>query len=413
MDSEATLPAPDPRARWILLLSSTVAVLVMGGLVWLAVFGWSDGRAKEGGSGGSSDHRGLQPSPSGFDPVPMPVGCVPDPARPPRLVMDLEAAGVDFGKVKQGQTVERRVTFRSAGEGPLCVRDVQTGCGCVKAHLDGDKRRYEPGESGTIVLVLDTTGRHGLENKAFSVVTNELDQARRTWPVKADVSLGVVASSHVLDFGRPRKGAPAVGTLRLSSPKADPPWTVTEVLAGTAVNEAAPAYTWELKEIADPNLRILELRVTHPGRSTEGLWRSPVVVKLTHPDRAEVSLEGQMLLMLPVQATPPMAILGYLTPGLPAREMKIHLRPATLPPIPFQVTGLRVDPPAGKTFDAGGAPFVVQQGAEADGSVFVSVNYDGKARQPGLVEAQLVVSTSVPEQPELKIQIRATIAGAK
>ncbi len=409
MDPDTTLPAPDPRARWILLVSSAVAVLVMGGLVGLAVLGSSAGRAKEGGARAS----GLQPSPAGLDPVPMPVGCVPDPARPPKLVMNLEAAGVDFGKVKQGQTVERRVTFRSTGEGPLCIRDVQTGCGCVKAHLDGDKRRYEPGEGGTIVLVLDTTGRHGIENKAFSVVTNELDQARRTWPVKADVSLGVIASSHVLDFGRPRKGAPAVGAVRLSSPKADPEWTVTEVLAGTAVNEAAPAYTWELKPIPDPNLRILELRVTHPGRSLEGLWRSPVVVKLTHPDRTEVSLEGQMLLMQPVQATPPQAIFGYLTPGVPARQMKIHLRPATQPPIPFQVTGLRVDPPTGRAFDGGGAPFVVAQGAEADGTLFVTVNYDGKARQPGLLEAQLVVSTSVPEQPELKIQLRATIAGSK
>jgi len=408
VDAEPTLPARDPRARLILLLSSAVAVVVMGGLVGLAVVGPTAGRAKEVGP-----HLGLQPSPTSSDPVAMPVGCVPDPARPPRLVVDLDVQGVDFGKVKQGQTVERRVTFRSTGEGPLCIRDVQTGCGCVKARLDGDKRRYEPGEGGTILLVLDSTGRSGIENKAFTIVTNELDQSRRTWPVKADVSLGVIASTHVLDFGRPRKGVPAVGKVRLSSPKSDPAWTVTEVLAGTALNEPAAAYTWEVTEIADPNLRILELRVTHPGRTQDGVWRAPVIVKLTHPERPEVSFEAQMLLMPPVQATPPMAILGFLTPGLPVRELKIHLRPATQPPIPFQVTGLRLEPPAGKAFDGGGAPFLVKQGAEADGTLFVSVNYDGKARQAGLVEALLVVSTSVPEQPELKIQIRATIAGSK
>jgi len=402
----------DPRARLILVVSSIAAVLVMGGLVALAIVDGSGSAQRSGAT------FGLHPSPSAgdrvpSDPVPMPVGCVPDPARPPKLVADLTEQGVDFGKVKQGQTVERRVSFRSEGEGPLCVRDVQTGCGCVKAQLEGDKRRYEPGERGVVVLVLDSTGRTGLQNKAFTIVTNELEGGRRTWPVKADISLGVIASSHVLDFGRPRKGAPATGKVRLSSPKADAPWTVSSVLAGTAVNEPPPEYSWQVVEVPDPNLRILDLSVTHPGRTRDGLWRAPVIVKLTHPDRPEVSFEGQLQLLPALLATPPMATFGYVENGVPARPIKIHLRPGVLPAQPFEVTGVRVAPLEGKQFDAGGAPFVAEQGTEADGTRYVSVSYDGKSRQPGLVLADLVVSTSLPEQPELHVALRATIAGSK
>lgn len=346
----------------------------------------------------------------------MPEGCVPDPAHPPALQVDLEEAGVDFGRVRQGQQVERRVAFRNTGSGPLCIRDVQTGCGCVKARLEGDRRRFESGEAGLLLLLLDSTGRHGLQSKAFTLVTNELVQSRRTWPVKADISLGVVAQAQGIDFGRPRKGAPASASIRLASPRDEAPWQVTSVTVKGMGTEPAPACTWEVHEVPDPALRVVEIRVTHPGRSTQGLWRAPVVVGLDHPERREVLLDAQMLILAPVAATPPQAIFGYVEAGATPREMPVHFRPATTPALPFQVREARIVPMPGQAFAAGGPPFVASEVEAAPGGQagwVVRVRYDGAPRAPGLLEAELVVSTDLPEQPEVRVPLRATVAGRR
>lgn len=406
---DPTAPPPaDRRSRAIVAASSAAALAVMGGLVALALWGGD-------GSAGGSKRR----TPSGplvQEAVPMPEGCVPDPDAPPAIEVALDAQGVDFGRVRQGQQAERRVTFRSTGRGALCVRDVQTGCGCVTGRVEGDKRRFEPGEQGAIVLRLDTTGRHGLQSKSFSVITNELGQARHAWPVKVDISLGVVAQSSGLDFGRPRKGAPCSASVRLASPRDEAAWKVTGVTVKSMGSEPPPACTWEAREVADPLLRIVEVVVTHPGRAQQGLWRAPLVITLDHPERSEVLLDAQMMILAPVSATPPQAIFGYVESGGATREIPIYLRPSTTPPLAFQVREARIVPVPGQAFDASGAPFEASAVEPAPGGQpgwVVRVRYDGKPRAPGLQEAELVLVTDLPEQPELRVPLRATVAGRR
>lgn len=407
--ADASPPPAPRRSRAIVLASSLAALAVMAGLVVLALSGREP--SPQGGGAPRVPSAPLVP-----EATPMPEGCVPDPGRPPALEMDLGEQGVDFGRVRQGQQVERRVTFRSTGSGALCIRDVQTGCGCVKARLDGDKRRFEPGETGTLVLLLDSTGRHGVQSKAFSLVTNEIGQARRTWPVHADIALGVVAQATGLDFGRPRKGAACVASVRLASPRDEAPWKVTRVTVKGMGTEPAPDCTWEAREVPDPQLKVVEVVVTHPGRSQNGLWRAPVIVELDHPERREVLLDAQMLILAPVAATPPQAIFGYVEAGGSPRELPVYFRPATTPGVPFQVREPRIVPLAGQAFDAGGAPFVasaVEAPPAGQPGWVVRVRYDGAPRAPGLLEAELVVATDLPEQPEVRVPLRATVAGRK
>jgi hypothetical protein len=288
------------------------------------------------------------------------------------------------------------------------VRQVQTGCGCVKAEIRGEQRRYEAGESFVVVVTLDSAGRSGGQKKAFTVVTNELEGAHHTWPVIADISLGVIASSNVLDFGRPRRGAPAEATLRLTSPKADAPWSVTELLAGRIPGQEPPTYEWKAVEVDDPALRVLDVKVTHPGRSADGTWQGPVVLKTSHPDRPEIHLQAVLTILPPVQATPPAAMFGFVKGGTVEQPQKIMLRASA--GVTFHVTDVRVETAPGREVGPDGPGFTAETGATADGTPYVSVRYDGRSRRPGLVEAVLVVSTDVPEQPVLRVPLKATVA---
>jgi hypothetical protein len=391
------------RARRVLWLSGTGAALVMGGLVALALFGPDD----------AEPARRLPVEVGHASPTlpvgaPLPVGCLPDPERPPRLEADLPATGLDFGAVKQGQVIHRDVTMRNAGQGPLCIRQIVTGCGCIKAEIKGEQRRFETGESFTVVVTLDSTGRSGQQKKALTVTTNELEHSQRTWPITADVSLGVIASSNALDFGRPRRGAPAEATLRLSSPKTDAPWTVTDLVPGRVPGQEPPAFVWSATEVADPALRIVEVKVTHPGRREDGMWQGAVVLKTSHPDRPEIHLIAHLTILPPVQATPPAAIFGFVKNGNAEQPQKIMLRAG--PGVTFQVKDIRVEPAKGREASPDGPGFVAERGTAPDGTPFVSVRYDGRDRRPGLVEAVLVVAIDLAEQPEVRVSLKATVA---
>jgi hypothetical protein len=391
------------RGRRVLILTTVASVVVMGGLVALALMG-SDG-------GGAAQ---ATPSPITHPPahraVTFPPGCTADPDRPPRLQVDLPPEGVEFGEVKQGAVVERVVHFTNAGLGPLCIADPDSGCSCAKATIRGDKRRYESGEGGEFVITLRTEGHSGKQDRTFSVSTNEIETPRHTYMVKAMISLGVVVDPNQMGFGNVRRNQPAKATVRLTSPAADAPWQITDVVGVKLPTEEAPVYTWEATPIVDPTRtkQGYTLVVTHPGSPTEVRMNGRVVVKTTHPDRPEIALPAFLTVLAPVAARPSVAIFGFLKPGTPLQPVPILLEP-TADGVVFNVGDLRIEPAAGKTIGPDGPGFVATVGKNAKGMTTVNVSYDGKSRAPGLIEATLVVPLDLPEQKEIRIPLRATV----
>jgi hypothetical protein len=392
------------RGRRVLLLTSVASVLVMGGLVALAV----------GGQAGASSHE-AEPTPPRHESLTRqfqwPAGCTPDKERPPHLVVDLKPEGLDFGQVKQGGTIEKTVGFRNEGVGPLCLQDPQTGCGCIKVMLKDDRTRYEPGESGAFVVRLVTEGYQGPQQKSFSVMTNEYESPRRTWSVRADISLGVLAVPSVLSFGQARRGMPATALVRLTSPKADPPWQIVGVTGVKAPGAEPPAYTWEAKPLQDPTLQGYELSVKHPGSTQDGLFSGHVIVRTTHPERAEVMLNVTLVVAAPLTARPPAVMMGYVQNGAVAQPTNVLLQPISN--LAFQVLGLRVEPATGGDPGPDGPGFTAELKKDKSGAPFVEVRYDGKSRKAGLIEAVLVISTDVADQKELRVPLKATVAAAK
>ena len=76
----------------------------------------------------------------------------------------------DFGSVKEGEKVGCIFTFKNAGTADLVITSAVTSCGCTVPKYD--KKPVSPGETGTMEVIFDTSGRSGIQNKTITVKSN-------------------------------------------------------------------------------------------------------------------------------------------------------------------------------------------------------------------------------------------------
>jgi hypothetical protein len=76
----------------------------------------------------------------------------------------------ELGKVTQGEKVASIFTFENKGKGPLVIMSATTSCGCTVTKYD--TRPINPGDSGTLEVVFDSSGREGKQSKTIVVSSN-------------------------------------------------------------------------------------------------------------------------------------------------------------------------------------------------------------------------------------------------
>ena len=103
-----------------------------------------------------------------LDSVANPVAAADSPMR-------FECTRIDVGTIgEEDAPSEYRYRWRNAGEEPVVITAVQTGCGCAVARYD--KRPVNPGETATIAVVFHPKGHPGWFSRKIAVYTQ---QARR------------------------------------------------------------------------------------------------------------------------------------------------------------------------------------------------------------------------------------------
>jgi hypothetical protein len=76
----------------------------------------------------------------------------------------------DFGKVTEGQIVERKFKFKNTGSKDLLLLYHQATCGCTVP--DFSKDPYSPGKGGEITIKFDTKGKKLSQTKKIKIFTN-------------------------------------------------------------------------------------------------------------------------------------------------------------------------------------------------------------------------------------------------
>lgn len=104
-------------------------------------------------------------------------------AEAPKL--SFEQKTFDFGSIKKNTKASTEFIFTNTGKSDLNIRALKPNCGCTVSKLE--KYDYAPGESGTLHVDFDSTGRKGSQQKSIVVFSNDPSAPTQRLVIKARV----------------------------------------------------------------------------------------------------------------------------------------------------------------------------------------------------------------------------------
>ena len=212
---------------------------------------------------------------------------------------------VNLGTQRTGVPLAHRFGFRNAGPGPVTVTDLRASCGCLAPRLD--RRTFQPGEEGVILLEVNTLSQPAGANAWRVHVGTRADGQDRTHTleVRADLvtEVKVEPATLTLSTDRPIRHEVTVTDTRakalrvvqahcssthvaarvLPAAEGTPPGAqkvgieVTAGLPDGRHDETLSIFT------DDPVYRELRVPVTVIKRPRQGVSASPAAVNLAAP----------------------------------------------------------------------------------------------------------------------------------
>tara|TARA_B100000242_G_scaffold79839_1_gene52718 strand:+ start:1275 stop:1718 length:444 start_codon:yes stop_codon:yes gene_type:complete len=82
----------------------------------------------------------------------------------------------DFGEVNEGEKLEHIFLIKNTGKANLVISSAKTTCGCTVAKLP--KEPILPNQQSEIIVVFNTKGKFGKQNKTITLLTNTVPRAK-------------------------------------------------------------------------------------------------------------------------------------------------------------------------------------------------------------------------------------------
>jgi hypothetical protein len=76
----------------------------------------------------------------------------------------------NFGYLQRGQIDTIYFPFVNKGKLPLLINDAKFECSCT--HVDFPKDSIAPGQTGEIIVIYDSKGAIGLQDRAVTIISN-------------------------------------------------------------------------------------------------------------------------------------------------------------------------------------------------------------------------------------------------
>ena len=92
----------------------------------------------------------------------------------PQLTIDSPV--FDFGEVIEGEKLEHSFLIKNTGEASLVISSAKTSCGCTVSKFPKDP--ILQGQSAEVLVVFNTKGNIGKQNKTVTLLTNTVPRAK-------------------------------------------------------------------------------------------------------------------------------------------------------------------------------------------------------------------------------------------
>ncbi len=100
-------------------------------------------------------------------------------------IMTFEEKEFDFGTIKEGDKVEHIFSFTNTGKADLVIADAKGSCGCTVPQFK--KEPIKPGETSTMTVTFDSSGKPGKQQKSVTITANTAT-GNELLTIKADVT---------------------------------------------------------------------------------------------------------------------------------------------------------------------------------------------------------------------------------
>lgn len=87
-----------------------------------------------------------------------------------KAAIEFEKVSYNFGTIAPGDVIEHKFNFTNTGKGELVIKDAKATCGCTMPSYPFIP--IAPGETGTIGVVFNSTGKLGKQKPIVTLTTN-------------------------------------------------------------------------------------------------------------------------------------------------------------------------------------------------------------------------------------------------
>ena len=306
--------------------------------------------------------------------------------------MDVPVKVKDFGVVPQGEKLHATFQIVNDGDQPLVIQAVRPTCGCTVAKFD---RKVAPGRAGLVKATVDTTEFAGPITKSLLVLTNDPQTPTTTLVIKAIVQPYLQVLPRPLVRFNVLQGETSTQEVTIVSDR-------NEDFKVTKVQPSVPFITASVRKLG-PNELIAgkyktQYRVTLKVAKDApiGPVNASIVIHTTHPHAKTVRVKVYGVVRSLLYVTPSQIQFGTVSAKVkPGRNVIIVSNRSK----PVKVTKATIGDAAFTT-----SIMPIEEGRRYEVSVIVSPK-----AAPGLHATTLVIHTTDPAHPELKVPVRANI----
>ena len=189
----------------------------------------------------------------------------------------------DFGPISPGSANTGEFKFENKGNAVLEINDITKTCGCTVPELE--KKKYAPGESGTIKVTYNADKSIGVRTRKLYVASNDPVNPKVELTVKATITEKVISEPDKLDYTLKGKNA-GQGDITLRSLD-NQPFSITKVEStGNVVTANINTDQNEQKITLKTRIDTDKVKTNYNGR---------IEITITHPDCKTISIPFTIL----------------------------------------------------------------------------------------------------------------------